>query len=120
MRSLAPDQRQADPDSTPILNLRWYLVHLQPHRRKAIALVNTAYLCMFAVCRIYLIYYILEVYGSYTRESAFQTFRKRLLLPCQVGTGLIAITNVTWWVMGVRNLLVRYRGGLDGLARKRS
>lgn len=87
---------------TPLLNLRWYLINFQPGRRRALEAVNAAFLVVFPVCRIYLIYYVVRLYGSYYGESAVQTFRKRLMLPCQLGTGSLALMNTFWWLTAAR------------------
>lgn len=69
--------------------------------------VNAAFLVVFPVCRIYLIWYVLELYGTYYGESAVETFKKRLLLPCRWGTGSLAVMNMLWWITAVRKTVRR-------------
>ncbi|KAJ8098890.1 hypothetical protein POJ06DRAFT_258262 [Lipomyces tetrasporus] len=93
--------------STPIGTTHWYLVNFQPLRRRAILLANFLYLTVYAVFRVYLVYWILDVFGSWTGHSAIEAFR-RLPLPCRMGTGTIGAANSIWLIMGVRKFMRRY------------
>jgi hypothetical protein len=93
---------------TPIGNLRWYLVKFRPARRRIIAAVNAIYIATFAVCRVYLIYYILALYGAYMGESALQTFKKRLRRPCRIGTSALAVANTVWLLRELGKSMARY------------
>ncbi|KAK9243931.1 hypothetical protein V1506DRAFT_350175 [Lipomyces tetrasporus] len=92
---------------TPIGTTHWYLVNVQPLRRRAILLANFLYLTVYAVFRVYLVYRILDVFGSWTGHSAIEAFR-RLPLPCRMGTGTIGAANSIWLIMGVRKFMRRY------------
>ncbi|KAK9321350.1 hypothetical protein V1517DRAFT_176115 [Lipomyces orientalis] len=93
--------------STPIGTLHWYLVNFQPLRRRAILVANFIYLTIYAVFRVYLVYWVVDVFGSWTGHSAIEAFR-RLPLPCRMGTGTIGMANSIWLIMGVRKFMRRY------------
>ena len=70
------------------------------------------YLATYGVCRVYLLYWILGVYGSHVGYTATETF-KQLRLPCQLGTATIGLTNTMWLVGGLRKFFLRHiRGDL--------
>lgn len=92
--------------SSPFGTVRWYLINFRPKYRRAIATATIAYLCTYAVCRVYLIYHVLSIFGSQQRLSAFESFRK-LRLPCKAGTATMAIVNSAWFLMALKNFIKR-------------
>jgi hypothetical protein len=103
--------------SSPIGTLRWYLVNFRPGYQRAIMAANIAYLAMYGLCRVYLIYYILQIFGAQRGLSAMQAFA-RLRTPCKLGTGTMGVVNSTWLIMSISRLLTRDLG-LGTSARKR-
>ena len=83
---------------------RWFLRNFQPHRKRLIEAMTMIYLASFAVCRVYLIYWILEVFA---KQQAIPTWTAMMRLrgSCMIGTGTIAAVNTAWLAMGVRNLV---------------
>ena len=67
------------------------------------------YLATYAVFRVYLLYWILEVFGAHIGCTATQTF-KQLRLPCQVGTATIGLNNAIWLLRGLRRLFFQVTG----------
>ena len=65
------------------------------------------YLITYAVFRVYLLYWILEVFGTHIGCTATQTFRQ-LRLSCQVGTATIGINNAVWLLKGLRRFYFQY------------
>ena len=61
---------------------------------------------MYALCRVYLIYYLLRTFGRQRGQSALATFLE-MRLPCQLGTGAMGLVNLTWLITGVRSFLRR-------------
>jgi TLC domain len=92
--------------SSPIGTVRWYLVNFRPGYHRAIMAATVAYLAMYGVSRVYLIYYILQIFGAQRGHSAMQAFA-RLRTPCQLGTGAIGVVNSTWLIMGISRFLTR-------------
>jgi len=92
--------------SSPFGTVRWYLINFRPTNRRATATATIGYLCTYGVCRVYLIYYILKIFGSQQRLSAFESFWK-LRLPCKAGTATMAIVNSAWFLMAVKNFIAR-------------
>ena len=103
--------------SSPIGAYRWFLVNFRPSYRRAIATATFMYLAMYGVCRVYLIYYILRVFGAQRGGSAIDAF-STLRIPCKLGTGTMALVNSAWLVMGISKLLTRELGTVNQ-ARKR-
>jgi len=93
--------------STPAGTLHWYLVNFRPEKKSAIMGANVAYLLAYAAFRVYLIYWILRVFGEQTGESAFGAYR-RLRLSCQMGTATIGVTNSVWLMMSMKKFVRRY------------
>ena len=93
--------------STPIGTLHWYLVNFRPEKKTAIMAANVVYLVAYAAFRVYLIYWIVRVFGKQTGESAVGAFR-RLRLSCQMGTATIGITNSIWLMMSMKKFARRY------------
>lgn len=96
--------------STPVGTLHWYLYNFRRSWRLTILAVNTTYLATYGLCRVYLVYWILHVFGFHTGHSAIETFR-RLRLPCQMGTSAIGITNTIWLILSLRQFKRRYLTG---------
>ena len=57
-----------------------YLVNFRPGYKQAIMAATVAYLGMYGLCRVYLIYYILRIFGAQQGRSALQAFA-RLRVP---------------------------------------
>ena len=93
--------------STPVGTFHWYFVNFRPEKKRAIIGFNVAYLVAYATFRVYLIYWILRVFGEQTGESAFGAYR-RLRLSCQMGTATIGLTNSIWLMMSVKKFVRRY------------
>ena len=123
--------------SSPFGTVRWWVVNfyhpsartgkgtqgLGRSRKRAIALATLAYLCVFGVCRVGVIWWVLRVFGRQRdgyrgssggedcygggkmgkglaeRQSpgAWEVYRS-LRWQCQAGTGLIGVVN-TWWLV---------------------
>ena len=104
--------------SSPIGTIRWYLVNFRPGYRRAIMVATMAYLGMYGLCRVYLIYYILKIFGAQRSQSAMQAFA-RLRIPCKLGTGAMGVVNSAWLIMGISRLLTRDLGfGTDTQKRR--
>ena len=112
--------------SSPFGTVRWWVVNFYTgkNRRRAIALATLAYLCVFGVCRVGVIWWVLRVFGRQRGEinglgprgttgkmsgelpdedgnrqspGAWEVYRD-LRWQCQAGTGLIGVVN-TWWLV---------------------
>lgn len=81
---------------------RWFLRNFYPRRRSLILASTVMYLTAFAVSRVYLIYWILDIFGKQQGISAWSAIAE-LRAPCRVGTGLIAAVNAAWLASGIRN-----------------
>jgi hypothetical protein len=95
--------------STPIGALHWYLVNFRPSAKKAIFRTNLAYLIMYALCRVYLPVWILEMYGKQTGHGVLEVW-KRLRMPCKLGMSGLAIVNALWLGMACKKFWRRYGG----------
>jgi hypothetical protein len=104
--------------SSPIGSLRWYLVNFRPAYQQAIMAATVAYLGMYGLCRVYLIYYILRIFGAQRGHSAMQAFA-RLRIPCKLGTGTMWLVNSTWLIMGISRLLTRGLGLTAGAQKRK-
>lgn len=93
--------------SSPFGTLRWFLVNFKPDARRTIMVITAAYLGIYGLCRVYLVYYILNVFGAQKGRDALETFAK-LKWHCQLGTGAMAVVNTAWFIMGVSNFAKRY------------
>lgn len=65
------------------------------------------YLAMYGLCRVYIVYWILRIYGLWTGDSAIAAFT-RLPRPCKIGLSTIAGANTAWWIMGIRKFMRRH------------
>ena len=92
--------------SSPVQTVRWYLVNFRPQQRVAIALATVSYLMTYATCRVYLVYYVLKLFGAQRGHSALQTF-VRLKWQCQLGSGGMALVNSLWLANGVVSFVRR-------------
>lgn len=99
--------------SSPCGTLRWFLVNFKPDAGKMIMITTVAYLQIYGLCRVYLIYYILQVFGAQKGRNALEAFVK-LKWHCQLGVGAMAVTNTTWLIMGISNFAKRYLSGVSG------
>ena len=95
--------------STPLLNLRWYLRHFAKQKRKAILLVDTAFVVAFFMARVLLVRKILADYGAFHGWSAWDAYSYGLRVPCKLGTGALLLANVGWWTVLVTNVMGRTR-----------
>ncbi len=93
--------------STPIGTLHWFLAKFHASWRASICITHGAYLIHYAVARVYLLYYILKIYGAWTGQTAVESFA-HLHRPCQIGTGVIGISNTVWLVLGLRKFIRKY------------
>ncbi|KAA8645256.1 hypothetical protein EYZ11_007784 [Aspergillus tanneri] len=93
--------------STPIGTLHWYLVNFHRSWRSGVCITYGAYLATYAVARVYLLYWILSIYGSWTGQSAIEAFR-HLRWQCQLGTGIMGTTNTFWLLIGLRKFIKQY------------
>jgi len=98
--------------SSPCGTLRWFLVNFKPDARRAIMITTMAYLNIYGLCRVYLVYYILDVFGAQKGRNAFDAFTK-LKWHCQVGMGAMGVVNTAWFLMGVSNFAKRYFNGFS-------
>ena len=89
--------------------VRWFLRNFHTHRKRLIHSTTVVYLAAFATFRVYLIYWILDVFGKQQGVSAWTAMRG-LRTPCMIGTGTIAVVNSAWLVYGVRNFALRILG----------
>lgn len=103
--------------SSPFGTLRWFLVNFRPDARWGILLTTVAYLVMFGLCRVYLVYYILATFGAQKGRGALEAF-VRLKWHCQLGTGAMGVVNTAWLVMGVSNFARRYARGVTRFKEK--
>ncbi|MCJ1435897.1 hypothetical protein MMC27_005273 [Xylographa pallens] len=92
--------------SSPFGTLRWWLINFRSGRETAIALATAAYLAVYAVARLGLVYAILAVWGRQTGVSALEAFGG-LRWQCKTGTGTMGAVNIAWLVMGVSNFVCR-------------
>lgn len=100
--------------STPVLNLRWYLRFFAKGKRKAILLVDAAFVGAFFMARVWLVWKILADYGAFHGWSAWEAYRYGLRGPCKLGTGALLGANVGWWTVLVTNVMGRTRFTLGG------
>lgn len=87
--------------------LHWFLARFHPSKRASICITYGLYLLHYAIARVYLLYYIVRLYGAWIGKSAFETFAG-LPLPCQIGTGVIGATNTIWLLLGMRKFARKY------------
>ena len=99
--------------SSPFGTLRWFLVNFKPDARRMIMITTLVYLGTYGLCRVYLVYYILSVFGAQKGRNAVEAFAK-LKWHCQLGTGAMALTNTAWLIMGVSTFVKRYLIGVSG------
>jgi hypothetical protein len=99
--------------SSPFGTLRWFLVSFRPDARRLILVTTVTYLTMYGLCRVYLIYYILKIFGAQKGRNAVEAFM-RLKWHCQLGTGVMGLVNTAWFTMGLSNFTRRYFRGVPG------
>lgn len=99
--------------SSPFGTLRWFLVSFRPEARRLILVTTVAYLVTYGLCRVYLIYQILETFGAQKGRSAAEAFL-RLKWHCQLGTGVMGLVNTAWFIMGLIRFTRRYSRRLPG------
>ncbi|MCJ1413083.1 hypothetical protein MMC19_007185 [Ptychographa xylographoides] len=92
--------------SSPFGTLRWWLLNFRPNRKYGIVGATVAYLSVYAVARVGLVYMILRVWGTQRGVSALKAFAG-LRWQCKLGTGSIAVVNTAWLIMGVSRFLRR-------------
>ena len=88
--------------------VRWFMINFYPDRGSLILLLTIAYLVAFAVCRLYVVYWILEIFSSQEGSSIWQAL-VNLRVPCKIGTFSIVLVNAAWLVTGVRNVIFKSR-----------
>lgn len=93
--------------STPIGTIHWLMAKFRPAWRSAIFLSHGLYLAVYALARVYLLYWILDVFGAWSGQSAMQALIN-LKWQCQLGVGLIGTTNTAWLLMGIRKFIRKY------------
>lgn len=72
---------------------------------------NAVYLLMYGVFRVAIVPWILYVFGSQTGYSAIEAF-SQLRMSCKLGTATIGISNLTWFILGVKKFLRRYQSNI--------
>lgn len=87
--------------------LYWFLTKFRPSYRASICTTFGLYLVHYALARVYLLYYILKLYGAWVGKSAFGAFAQ-LPLQCKVGTGVIGAANTVWLLIGMRKFARKY------------
>ncbi|MCJ1310471.1 hypothetical protein MMC25_004135 [Agyrium rufum] len=102
--------------STPLGISHWFLSTFRPSKRRSIATTLAAYLTAYAICRVYLLYWILGIFGAHTNNTAIETFRQ-LRWQCQLGTATIIGTNTSWLVRGLRKFARQHVVGVTGKAK---
>lgn len=111
---------QSDLPRTPFGTLHWFLVNFRPTWRYTIFINNLAYLALYALGRVYLLYYILDVFGARSGHSAVRAFLA-LPRPCRLGTSVVGTSNAIWFLMGVWKFMKRYGyAGGGGVGRSTS
>ncbi|TPX23240.1 hypothetical protein DIZ76_012566 [Coccidioides immitis] len=93
--------------STPIGTLHWFLAKFRPGWRGSICVTHALYLATYAMVRVYLLYWIVKLFGAWTGVSALEAFR-RLRWQCQLGTGVIMASNTAWLLIGIRKWVFKY------------
>jgi hypothetical protein len=68
---------------------------------------NFTYLLTYGVCRVYVVYLVLQVLGSQTGHTTLGTFA-RLRTSCRLGTATIGVANLVWLALGVKKFVTRY------------
>jgi hypothetical protein len=96
--------------SSPFGTVRWFLVNFRHGATRGIMLTTVGYLVAFGLCRVYLVYYILEMFGKQKGRSALEAFAG-LKWHCQLGTGAMGVVNTGWFFMGVERFVRRYVQG---------
>lgn len=87
--------------------LHWFLARFHPSWRASICATYGLYLLHYALARVYLLYYIVKLYGAWVGKSAFEAFTQ-LPLQCQMGTGVIGAANTVWLLIGMRKFARKY------------
>ena len=95
--------------SSPIGTFRWYLANFRPGYKRAIIIASVSYVAMYGLCRVYLIHYILKIFGAQRGQSAAQAFA-RLRIPCKLGTGAMSVVHSTWLIIGISRFITRDLG----------
>ncbi len=81
-----------------------------------ILLSNVGYLVTYALCRVYLVFWVLQVFGAQTGRTAIEAFRE-LRMSCKLGTAGIAVANSVWLGLAVRKFWRRY--GISGTGERK-
>lgn len=87
--------------------LHWFLARFHPSWRASICTTYGLYLLHYAIARVYLLYYLVKLYGAWISKSALEAFTQ-LPLPCQMGTGAIGAANTVWLLIGLRKFARKY------------
>ena len=69
---------------------------------------NALYLLMYGVFRVAIVPWILHVFGSQVGYSAIEAFWK-LRMSCRLGTATIGISNLIWFILGIKKFGGRYQ-----------
>lgn len=86
--------------------IRWFLINRAPERKTLIAVMTVLYLSCFAIFRVYLLYYLIYIFGQQMDTSTWNAMGK-LRLPCKIGTMTISSVNMLWLLNGIRNFIKR-------------
>lgn len=90
--------------------VRWFLINFRPSRGRLIAITTAMYFASFAIFRVYVVLWVVWVYGKQCGYSTW-TAVKVLRLPCKVGTGTMLLVNSLWLIDGIRKLTRRTMSG---------
>ena len=82
---------------------RWFLINFCPYRKRLILMLSVVYLATFATCRIYIFYWILNVFGKQLGISTWAAVA-RLRVPCKIGTCTLVLINTVWLAIGVKKM----------------
>lgn len=95
---------------TPIGTLHWYLVRFRPEYRASVCVSHALYLIMYALARVYLPYGMLNIFGAWRGQSAYEAL-KNLPWECQLGTSAITGANGFWLLWGLKKFMGLYLVG---------
>ena len=89
--------------------MHWLLVNNRPLWRRTILLLNCAYLLVYGIFRIGVVYWVLAVFGAQTEKSAEKAFMD-LCTTCHLSMTTIGIANSQWFIFSLRKFGRWYLG----------
>jgi hypothetical protein len=105
--------------STPVGTGNWFVTNFCPGWKRVVRVLSAAYLVVYAVVRVGILWWVLGVFGAQMGLTAWRAYAG-LRVPCMLGTTAMGMANALWLAMGLRTWARRYlwgKGGIDG-ARK--